>query len=181
MGQGIENRRRNYFIKQKFQRDFMLKFFIVIIIGVIISGAIIYSMSKSTVTTSFEKSRLRVKSTADFIMPAVLLSSVAVILFAGLATIIITLFTSHRIAGPLYRMEKDMEQVASGDLTVRIRLRHTDEIKALAVSMDVMVQSLRAHIQAISKAVTELESIAESPQAKEKINELKDVLLKLKI
>jgi len=112
----MENRRHNYFIKKEFQRNFIIKFCTLVVIGAALSGGIIYTLSKSTVTTTFENSRLMIKSTADFILPSVLLASAVVIAVIGLATIAITLFTSHRIAGPLYRLEKDVEEVAAGNL-----------------------------------------------------------------
>ena len=105
MEDDFQNRRRTYFIKKKFQRNFIIKFCVLAIAGAIISGAIVYMMSKSTVTTTFENSRLTIKSTADFILPAVLLSTFVFVVFIGIATVLVTLFASHKIAGPLYRME----------------------------------------------------------------------------
>ncbi len=176
----MKNRRRNYFIKKKFQRNFILKFCTLVTIGAIISGTIIYMMSKATVTTTFENSRLTIKSTADFILPAVLLSSAIVIIVIGLAAVAVTLFASHRIAGPLYRMEKDIEGVASGNLKKRFNLRITDEIKVLAEGLDNMTQALRADIDRIKRSVDELESIDDSEELKKKIQELKGTLSKFK-
>lgn len=173
----FQNRRRNYFIKKEFQRNFIIKFCILVILGSLISGAIIYSMSKATVTTTFENSRLTIKSTADFILPAVLLSSAVVIVSIGLATIVITLFTSHKIAGPLYRMEKDVQEVTSGNLKIRFNLRQGDEIKPLAASLDTMVQILRTRIAIIKDAICELESAINLAEADKKA---KDSLWRLK-
>ena len=170
------NRRRNYFINKEFQSKFIIKFCVLVIIGTIISGAIIYSMSKATVTTTFENSRLRIKSTADFILPSVLLSGAVVIVSIGFATIAVTLFTSHRIAGPLYRIDKDLKQVMSGDLTMRFNLRKGDEIKALAADLDQMTTAFRKNVADIKAAASELESAA----GKEKLRRLNDAIGKFK-
>jgi methyl-accepting chemotaxis protein len=175
-----QNRRRNYFIKKKFQADFILKFCSLVVAGSILSGLIIYLMSKSTVTTVFENSRLTIKSTADFILPAVLLSSLVVIVVIGLATIVVTLFVSHRIAGPLYRMEKDVQEVASGNLKKRFKLRSTDELKLLAESLDGMAQNLRQDVDDIKSAASELEKEM-PPEAKEKLARLKKSLDKFSL
>ena len=66
-----QNRRRNYFIKKRFQTNFIIKFCALVAIGSIISGTIIYLMSRAALTTTFENSRLAIKSTADYILPAV--------------------------------------------------------------------------------------------------------------
>ncbi|MDD5165857.1 MAG: methyl-accepting chemotaxis protein [Candidatus Omnitrophica bacterium] len=181
------NRRRNYFIKKKFQRDFILKFCSLVAVGSIISGVIIFIMSKSTLTTAFDNSRLVVRSTADFILPAVLMSSVIVVLLVGLATIIITLFTSHKIAGPLYRMEQDVKEIAAGNLKVRINLRHGDELKDMAESLEEMVRNLQGNVSAIKSTIFELEGAIDSlnkddtQASKELIKKINQELDKLKV
>ncbi|MFA5146600.1 MAG: methyl-accepting chemotaxis protein [Candidatus Omnitrophota bacterium] len=184
------NRRRNYFIKKRFQTSFIIKFCSLVVLGAVISGAIIYAMSKATVTTTFDDSRLTIKSTADFILPAVLLASAVVIIVIGLATIVMTLFTSHRIAGPLYRMEKDVGHVALGNFNKRFSLRHGDEIKPLAESLDAMVSMLRVEINTIKDLVRELNSDAAAiekddgvklpPRFKKRLADLMTVIEKFK-
>jgi len=182
MTNDFSNRRHKYFIKKRFQSEFILKFCALVVLGTVISGVIVYLMSMSTVTTTFENSRLRIKSTAEFILPAVLLSSVVVSIFIGLATIIVTLFTSHRIAGPLHRMDHCVQDVTSGDLTVKFTTRRTDEIKALSESFDKMTDSLRNSVDGMKMAVAELEKISESDSGrqKEKIKDIKRALDKFK-
>jgi signal transduction histidine kinase len=183
MGGVAKNRRRNYFIKKKFQAEFITKFCLLVIVGAALSGIIIYLMSKATVTTTFENSRLVIKSTADFMLPAVLLSSVIVIIFIGMLTIALTLFTSHRIAGPLYRMEQDIEEVASGNLTKKFNIRKTDEIRALATGLDRMTQSFNKNIADIKKDLAGLDSTLgtyEKSDKTEVMNELKKRITDLK-
>jgi nitrogen fixation/metabolism regulation signal transduction histidine kinase len=160
MEQNFKNRRKNYFIKKKFQRDFILKFCGLVAAGSVISGAIIFMMSKSTLTTAFENSRLVIKSTADFIMPAVCLSSAVVLILVGLATIMITLFTSHKIAGPLYRMEQDVKEVTRGDLKTKFNLRYGDELKGMAESLEAMARSLQSRITALKDALNKSDTPA---------------------
>lgn len=180
----LGNRRTNYYIKEKFQRNFILKFCLIVLIGSAISGAIIYLMSKSTVTTSFENLRLVIVSTADYILPAVLLSSIIVIVITGIAAIFITLFTSHKIAGPLYRIEKDIEQVASGNLRQEFNLRQGDEVRPIAEGLNLMAVFLRDEVSALKRMIAELESISASGNApqevREKVKELKARIEKLK-
>jgi methyl-accepting chemotaxis protein len=176
-------RRRNYYIKKEFQRNFILKFCALVAVGSLISGLIIYAMSRATLTTTFENSRLAIKSTADFILPAVLLSSALVIILIGIATTIVALFTSHKIAGPLYRMDKDVQEVATGNLKMRFNLRAGDELKALAVSLDIMAHNLREAIGGIKSSVGELESLmkqAETDKNDRLASEIKNRLKQLK-
>lgn len=182
----MRNRRRNYYIKKEFQRNFIMKFCALVILGSLISGCIIYLMSRATVTTTFENSRLVIKSTADFILPAILLSGAIVILLIGFATIVVTLFTSHRIAGPLYRIEKDIDEITLGNLRIVFNLRQGDEIKPLAASLNVMAQSLRGRLAKIRNLLNELDSaVNTSPNVsagvRDKINQMMEEIEKMRL
>ncbi len=179
----MSDRRKNYFINRKFQAGFIIKFCVLVIMGTAISGGVVYWMSRSTVTSTFENSRLVIKSTADFILPSVLLSSAFVVIAIGIAAIAITLFTSHRIAGPLYRIEKDLEELARGNLNVHFNLRKNDEIKVLADTLNDMTGLFRRNILNASKAISELEAALNANNidlAKEKSKELNGIVGKFK-
>lgn len=179
----MPDRRKNYYIKKKFQRNFILKFFTLLLLGALISGAIIYLMSRSTLTTTFDNSRLAIRSTADYILPSVLLSGAAVMIIIGFAAIIMTLFASHKIAGPLYRIGKDIDELASGNLNVRFVLRGSDEIKELAYKLDSMARSLSSKAAAIENALASLESSSKdaSPETKKSIQNLKEAISKFNV
>jgi methyl-accepting chemotaxis protein len=149
-------------------------------IGSVISGAIIYAMSMSTVTTTFENSRLTMKGTGDYILPAVFFSSIVVVLLVGVATIMITLFTSHRIAGPLYAIEKRVGEIAALNLKTEFHLRTHDEIKPLAVGLNVMASNLRKGVRNLNNALLELEVSMGKPGYANVRPEVKDKLEQLR-
>ncbi len=177
----FKERRRIYLIKRKSQMRFIIRFCLLVIAGALISGVIIYLMSTSTVTTSFRNSRLKITSTADFILPALLLSSLISVVLVGVATIVVTLFTSHRIFGPLYHLEKDVSRVAEGNLKVRFNLRPKDEMKDLAASLNEMVQALRNKVSEIKDALSEIESTPLSEETKAKLSNVKRLVSKFEI
>ncbi|MDD5173760.1 MAG: methyl-accepting chemotaxis protein [Candidatus Omnitrophica bacterium] len=183
MENNIPDRRKNYYIKKRFQRNFILKFFILVIAGVLISGAIIYLMSRGTLTTTFDNSRLAIRNTADYILPSVLLSSAVVLLIIGFAAIIMTLFASHKIAGPLYSIGRDIDELASGNLNVRFKLRGGDEIKELAYKLDNMARSLSLKVAAINAALVLLEASSKgvSPEIEKKIQDIREAVSKLNV
>jgi len=179
----MSNRRRNYFINKKFQTLFIIKFCALVIMGTALSGGVVYWMSRSTVTSTFENSRLVIKSTADFILPSVLLSGAFVVISVGIAAIVITLFTSHRIAGPLYRIQKDLEELSRGNLNVSFNLRKNDEIKVLAETLNDMTGLFRSNILNAAKAISELEAALKANNAdlaKDKLKTLSDIIGRFK-
>ena len=140
---------------------FIIKFCLLVILGALVSGAVIYLVSQGSATTVFENSRIRIKSTADFILPAVLLSTAVVTVLVGLASVLVTLYASHKIAGPIYRIEKDLEKVMLGDLRVKFNLRKNDQLQALATMIEALVGNLGDDIKELRKVRSELVKIFE--------------------
>lgn len=78
------------------------------------------------------------------ILPLVFASFYSIVIL-GLVTAsiaAISLFFSHRIAGPIFRMERNLEEIASGDLTVNTRFRGNDQLRVLGEEMNAMARSL---------------------------------------
>jgi len=180
MENNMRKRRRIRIVKMEFQRDFILKFCTVIIFSALTIAVIVYLLSLSSTTTVFENSRLTLKSTADFILPLLILSSLVAIIAAGSITIIITLFISHRIAGPLYRLEKDIAEVNSGNLKVEIHVRQKDELQELAKSLNQMIRTIRTMVGAADKELVDIAVGTLSDKDQRKLDNAKNILKRFK-
>ena len=75
---------------------------------------------------------------------------------------------THAIAGPVYRMEHVARSIGEGDLTNIIKLRHKDELKDLADSMNEMTMGLRNKVISLKEGVA---SVKESLEAAQKQND----------
>lgn len=73
----------------------------------------------------------------------------------------ISVLFSHRIAGPIYRLEKNIELIGSGDLTVNTRFRKTDQLFALADEINSMVRSLNHTVRASGDALLKMQRCEE--------------------
>lgn len=158
-----EKRRRKY-IDPAFQRAFILQFAFLMVLGCVAFTISIYFYAHQTLTTAFVNSRLRVMSTADFLFPALILMTLVVAATVAFVTGFRLLLFSHKIAGPLYRLEKTAEAVGRGDLNLHVRLREGDELKRLAQSMDEMVQDLRARAIQIKEQNDRLREILQQAE-----------------
>ncbi|MCX5679003.1 MAG: methyl-accepting chemotaxis protein [Candidatus Omnitrophica bacterium] len=89
------------------------------------------------------------------------------------------IFISHKIAGPMYRIEKSAESIRDGDLSVSFRVRKGDEMKEASTALEEMVDSLQADfvkIKTAGKALDERIGFIE-PQIKgEDARRLKDIV-----
>lgn len=152
-------KRRHYFIKKGFQFKFILKFCLIILIGIIFSTGLLFLFSQGTLTSSFQQSRLVIKNTASAILPAVIYTNLITLGLITLATIVVTIFISHKIAGPMFRFEKELKEIGEGDLTKNIRLREKDQITDMADSLNKMIGSLHDKVLTIQ---TDVEHLLES-------------------
>jgi methyl-accepting chemotaxis protein len=76
-----------------------------------------------------------------------------------MATILVVLFISHRIAGPLYKFESSLERIANGDVSFDIHFRRNDEMKKLAEVFNTASRSLNNLICDIKSETTNLNLI----------------------
>ncbi|MBM3253725.1 MAG: methyl-accepting chemotaxis protein [Candidatus Omnitrophica bacterium] len=62
------------------------------------------------------------------------------ILFIVLVIGVASIFLTHKIAGPLYRFEKNVKAISDGDLSVRFNIRRGDDLKELADKLTIMTE-----------------------------------------
>ena len=136
-------RRRNYFINKGFQTEFILKFCVLVAVGCVVFGGILYVFSSRTLTTSFENSRLVVKSTADYLLPGLLFGGVIVGLLMAAVVSIVVLLMTHRIAGPMYRFERYAQKVGSGELSSVLKIRKKDQFQNFVSAFNKMTDDIR--------------------------------------
>lgn len=161
--------RKQYFIKRGFQYNFIFKFCCVVIIGSLLSTLILFYISQDTLTSSFHNSRLVVRSTAETILPAVAATNLITLCLVTFATFFVTMFVSHKIAGPLYRLEVGMASISKGNLTERINFRKKDQVTVMADNFNAMAESLCANIGELQSEVELLKELAENDVSKEEI------------
>ncbi|MFA4992164.1 MAG: methyl-accepting chemotaxis protein [Candidatus Omnitrophota bacterium] len=155
------NKRRRYFINRDFQVEFILKFCGLVILGSALFGSILYFLSRSTLTTSFENSRLVVKSTADYLFPGLLAGGVIVGVIVALVSSMVVILMTHRLAGPIYRFEKYVEEVGSGRLSSNVKIRKKDQFQNMANALNRMTSDLKRALSEVNDVSVKLDSLIE--------------------
>lgn len=152
--------RKNYFIKKGFQFNFALKFALLIAFEAVLIAVLLMQVSGNTLTTGYADSILTIERTQNFFfMPLVLIILIAAI-GIGLAGMVVFILLSHKIAGPLYRFEKDLQDIGYGDLTKRINLRKTDQLTELKESLNSLVETFDVRVGKIKGILAELKDLA---------------------
>lgn len=69
---------------------------------------------------------------------------------------IISIYITHKLAGPIYRFEKTVKDLINGDLSVRIRLRKKDDLKELANLFNQLLGNIDKSLMDIKKREVEI-------------------------
>ena len=71
--------------------------------------------------------------------------------------VVATMYLSHRVAGPVFNIERELSQIAQGDLTRRINLRKNDDLKKLAAEINRAIGTIDSLLFNTKNTLSELE------------------------
>jgi HAMP domain-containing protein len=133
-------KRRRYFIHKRFQLKYIGLILGIMVLGAAVSGYTIYYNSwlllGEKLANVYPQGRLMQ------IFRSVNMRLAVNLLFVSAFCIIVAIFTSHKVAGPIYRMIKFLGEVTSGNYSQRVKLRKHDELKDLAEAINTLVDKL---------------------------------------
>lgn len=119
------NPRRHYFIHKRFQADFTRKMLVAVFVPVIICSAFfVLYLSVWSLQSGIHLNGIFTGG----VLPAMLIRALPVIFFI----VVFSILFSHRIAGPIRRMQKVCAGLAEGLFPGRIFLRKRDYFQHLA-------------------------------------------------
>ncbi len=165
----MKSRRRTYFIKKRFQSEVILKIALVWFLGVIFGTAVLYFLSKETITAYYQGGNLIMKSTSEIILRKMLISALINFFVTIALGIFLMLFISHRLAGPLYRFEKTLEDMIDGKVDFQIKLRKKDELVDLVPKFNELLKTYNEKIRELKILVEKLKEEDLSEKERESI------------
>lgn len=131
------------FIDNRFRIKFILKFCLgLVILSMISSLFFLFILPKEKVNLyfSFFTNFQYVK---EMFVPILIAVGLFEIVLSALFSIVLLLFVSHKIGGPIFKLEQNIEKIKNGDLSIpKIRFRSYDQGKVLAESFNNMVSGL---------------------------------------
>lgn len=99
------------------------------------------------------------KSVVAFLAPALAFSLLAVLLVASLAVFVVAVFASHKIAGPLFRLQRVAGYLRRRVLVGRIHLRAADQGKPVADEINAWIAQRKGQWAALRRQAVELEEV----------------------
>lgn len=130
-------------IKLSFSTAFQIKYSLVILAVFICANFLLYLLLNKALSGGYLEN-LRTLYYLDQDLPFYLLIMAFLqIVFILLLTLIITLLVSHQIAGPIFRYEEVLNQIATGQFPAQVSTRNTDQLKPMVDSLNDLTTSFR--------------------------------------
>ncbi|HEB70694.1 MAG TPA: methyl-accepting chemotaxis protein [Desulfobulbus sp.] len=154
-----KHKRRNFFIKKDFQGRLILGYFLFVTGGCLLFALILAAFSADTLTVVYQNHDLQLGQTPLMLAKKMLAAQWVFVVLGGSLIVLAALFITHRLAGPVFRLERALENMITGNLNDIIHLRKKDEGKHLAAKINSFNHQLSQQIRLIdthSKSIEEL-------------------------
>jgi len=149
------NARREYYIYREIQFKYIRLTLLLMLLVCVIMGYTVRETSLGVLTKTLSK----VYPVEDIKEVYGILNSTLILRLLLMIPVVIvaTMYVSHRIAGPVYRLEKELIQIGEGDLSRRLVLRKNDDLKKMANEMNNVMDRLDNHFSLIKSHIAILE------------------------
>ncbi len=151
-------KRRNFFVKKELQGRYIFIFFIFVVLGSMLYTAIFSILSANTLSIVYKGNNLLLGKTSTILFMEMLRTNWILILSGGIVVVIIAVFLTHRVAGPIYKFERTIDGMALGNLDFHLKLRKHDEGKDLADAINRLKNTLASNIESMKELSGEIDS-----------------------
>ncbi len=145
------------------------------------AGALRWMLARD-LGAEFRAAHYTLKGLLGFVGPALLFCAVSVVLVGSVGVLLVAVLASHKVAGPLFRLQRVAGYLERGTLPGRVHLRAGDQGTGFAAElnrwMDRVKERVRAEQQAAGRADEALQGYLEavaarrSDRAREALREL---------
>jgi len=169
-------KRRHYFIDGKFQGQHVFNSYVLALIVIVLFVGLFSFFTSDALTIVYTRSDLQLERTPLILLKKILLIAWILLIPGGIWITLRTILVSHRMAGPLFKLEKTMDEMRQGKIGAKIYLRQKDHCKDLAEKINALNTIYAEKISDISLLAQQIEDSAhgtETPEAKlQRIEEL---------
>jgi methyl-accepting chemotaxis protein len=140
-------KRRIYYIEKKFQTKYILLTIFLLLTYTFAFIIIIFSPYIHTLSLDFYSLSEKAEAARTLlILHRTVWPGIAgiILLFGALS-----IFVTHKIAGPLYRLKKTISEITKGNLDVKVRLRKRDDLKDLAEHVNMLADELKTFVNTV--------------------------------
>ena len=171
-----EKKRKIKLIDRGFQYRLMLKFIMVNIFIMMLFGALIYIFFQDEIAANLASAHAAYRNTAGMLLPIVIALSLFNIIFSSFFIAIVIVYSSHKIAGPLFRFNNSLRELAGGNLNTITAIRNDDQLQELSDSLATLTNRLNSDFYRLKEVARKLENVSDSWEIENARNELKNMI-----
>ena len=170
----INKMRKQYIVDRNFQGKFILTFVAICLGGMVLAIGLFNWLALSAIEALKWRMVLYESSLSEVIFPHLLYLGIFALVFTASSTALVSWVITWKVAGPIYRLKKDIDGLGNGNLSIRFALRKTDSFKDVALELDSAASALRERFGRINSDFREVKKVVDSlPDSKEELLALK--------
>lgn len=154
-------KRRRYFIDKRLQGIFALRLYLVLIVSALAITLLMSAFTSDSFTLLYTNNELQIDHTPLLIIKRILLANWIVIAPVGLILVVLAIFISHRIAGPIYKLDSILSAMNDNTIGQTIYLRQKDNFKDIAGKLNAFNTTLAGKIQEVKIISERLETVVD--------------------
>jgi methyl-accepting chemotaxis protein len=138
--------RKKYFIDKQLQSKFIL--FIILLLLVYTLLFVVILFVPYMIPLSFDYPLQEQTDAARMLLSlhTSIWPALAIVIFS---LSVLSIFISHKVAGPLYRLKRSLAEIAAGSIEMDMKFRKRDELHDLADSVNLVIHELRILVGAL--------------------------------
>lgn len=134
----MKNKRNRRYLGTAFQKKILFLVFAAATLPALLVGSCLYFLIFSLLA----KQMIVPEAIALNLIPVLNMVNIIVLVATPILILLFWVFAleiSHRVSGPLYRMEKELDAIIAGNKREMIRLRKNDEFQALVNKINKLI------------------------------------------
>lgn len=168
-------------IEKSFKRKFILRFTGIVLAGMGVIAMLLYITIPSSETRHYGDaiiSFIKVDDAPSFVIRVALIVQ-SIVVMSGVV-VLVAVLASHKIAGPVYSLQRVLNELVNTRKVRPITFRSSDQLQDTARSFNAMINGLNEQFRAISEAYEEFEGarkeIDDTPESVERLKKKVDNL-----
>jgi methyl-accepting chemotaxis protein len=142
------------------QLRWILPLGLVLIAAALASSTLFYEEANQQVSDEFFKAHKTIHQTGEMLLPG-LMASTGVLLTALVGVGIWAFYATHKVVRPVHTLHVAMDQLAAGDLGVRVELHRHDEFQEVGAAFNTVVDELNTTVTRVHRLAEEVDALAE--------------------
>jgi hypothetical protein len=156
----MAERRRIVLIDRKFQFRQIGGFAGLTAAVMVLFGGLVWMFLRSEIDANLSSAHVSFRTFRDMLLPIVLSLSALNILLAAAFAAIFVLYTSHKIAGPLFRFKAVLDEMSGRNLVPATRIRDDDQLHDVCESLERLAEVSKSDWREIRKMAAEARAAA---------------------